>query len=101
MSPKISMVSFMEPIQSADVIGEGGTTSATDLPKRVTRIGFLVFCTCSSSARHLALNSEMATSFISGPINHTIVNFSGQLSAAGNKQFGNIRHQITQSPGLR
>jgi hypothetical protein len=24
----------------------------------------LVFCTCSSIARHLALNSEIATSFI-------------------------------------
>jgi hypothetical protein len=29
----------------------------------VTRIGFFVFCTCSSNERHLALNSEMAISF--------------------------------------
>jgi hypothetical protein len=35
------------------------------LPKRVTRIGFLVLRTRSSSARHLALNSEMATSSLS------------------------------------
>jgi hypothetical protein len=35
----------------------------------VTRMGFFVWCTCSSSARHLALNSEMATSFMD-PLNH-------------------------------
>src|ERR1035438_3680962 len=42
--------------------GEGGTTSATDFPKSVIRRGLLVFRTRSSRARHLALNSEMATS---------------------------------------
>src|SRR5258707_230372 len=41
-----------------------GTTSATGSPKRVTRIGFRVFRTSSRMPRHLALNSEMATSFI-------------------------------------
>ena len=40
----------------------GGTTSATGFPKRVTRIGVFVDRTRSSTARHLALNSEMATS---------------------------------------
>jgi hypothetical protein len=46
------------------VSGDGGTISATGLPKRVTRWGFLVWRTCPSSARHLALNSEMTTYFM-------------------------------------
>src|SRR5207237_8891465 len=65
MSPRISILSRIEPIQSPDAAsGEGGTTSATGLPNRVTLIGRLVLCTCSIIARHLALNSEMATSFM-------------------------------------
>src|SRR5437899_10623660 len=44
--------------------GDGGTTSATGLPKRVTRIGFRVLRTSSRMPRHLALNSEIAISFI-------------------------------------
>ena len=64
-SVALSMVSFIDPIQlSCPASGDGGTISATGLPKRVTRRGFLVWRTCSSRARHLALNSEMATSFI-------------------------------------
>src|SRR5205809_6933001 len=39
--------------------GDGGTTSATGLPWRVIKIGFLVLLTSSSRAKHLALNSEM------------------------------------------
>src|ERR1019366_1433997 len=63
MSPKICMLSFMEPIQAPPpASGEAGTTSATGLPKRVIRRGFLVCRTRSRRARHLALNSEMATS---------------------------------------
>src|SRR5215469_16203393 len=65
MSPTISMVSFMDPIQLfCTASGDGGTISATGLPKRVTRMGFFVWRTCSSRATHLALNSEMAISFI-------------------------------------
>src|SRR5438445_248229 len=44
--------------------GTAGTTSATGLPWRVMRIGCLVLLTCSNSARHFALNSEMGTSVI-------------------------------------
>ena len=40
--------------------GGGGTTSATGLPKRVTRMGCLVLRTCSSRANHCALNLELA-----------------------------------------
>src|SRR5947209_19228107 len=71
ISPTISIASFIEPSQSAGGAGDGGTTSATGLPKRVTRMGFLVFCTCSRSARHLALNSEIATSFMTNLLDHS------------------------------
>src|SRR5277367_6430811 len=65
MSPRISNVPFIDPIQAArSSTAVGGTTSATGLPNRVMRIGFLVARTCSSTARHLALNSEMAISCI-------------------------------------
>ena len=65
MSPTMSIVSFMEPIQPfSPGSGDGGTISATGLPQRVIRRGFLVWRTCSSSARHLALNSEMTTYFM-------------------------------------
>src|SRR5580704_2765837 len=65
MSPTMSMVFFMEPIQFfCPASGDGGTISATGLPKRVTRRGFFVWRTSSSRARHLALNSEIATSFM-------------------------------------
>lgn len=79
MSPTMCIVSFMDPIQlSCPVSGEGGTISATGLPKRVTRRGFLVWRTCSSRARHLALNSEMATSF-TDLLNHTNAPWSNIL----------------------
>src|SRR6266404_6953877 len=79
MSPRISNVPFIDPIQalrSSTVVG--GTTSATGLPNRVIRIGFFVARTCSSRARHLALNSEMAISSIRFPLwscYHTMVIF--------------------------
>src|SRR5258708_15811745 len=69
MSPTISMESFIEPIQEArSTTAVGGMTSATGFPKRVTRMGVRVRRTVSSSARHLALNSEMETSFMRNPI---------------------------------
>src|SRR5206468_3241649 len=46
------------------ITGPGGTTSATGLPWRVTRMGSRVLRTCSSRARHLALNSEIGTSIM-------------------------------------
>ena len=46
MSPRIFIVSFIEPIQSlGPAKGEAGITSAMGFPKRVTKIGFFVFCT--------------------------------------------------------
>src|SRR5438445_13433549 len=65
MSPTILKVPAIEPTQlPLSAVGLGGTISATGLPRRVMRKGFLVLRTCSSSARHLALNSEMAISCI-------------------------------------
>src|SRR5437899_4764044 len=55
MSPRISILSRIEPIQSPDAAsGEGGRTSATGLPNLVTLIRRLVLCNCSNVARHLA-----------------------------------------------
>src|SRR5260370_4751945 len=63
ISPRISIESFMEPIQAArSTTGAGGMTSATGFPWRVMRRGFLVLLTCSSNAKHLALNMEIGTS---------------------------------------
>ena len=55
---------FIEPIQSEAGAGEGGMTSAMDLPNRVIRIGFFVFRTESSSARHFTVNSKIAISLM-------------------------------------
>src|SRR5260370_13346435 len=74
MSPTISKSWFIDPIQDERFSTEvGGTTSATGFPKRVTRIGFFVERTRSSTARHLALNSEMAISCITLPYGHSIL----------------------------
>jgi hypothetical protein len=63
MSPRISNVPFIDPIQAARFsVAVGGITSATGLPNRVMRTGFFVAQTSSSTARHFALNSEMAIS---------------------------------------
>src|SRR6202171_353186 len=68
ISQRISMRSFIEPIQAErSWTDEGGTTSATGLPWRVMRRGLLVLLTCSSNARHLALNSEMEISSMGEP----------------------------------
>lgn len=65
MSPRISAVPAIDQSQvPAGFSGDGGTTSATGLPKRLTRIGLRVLRTCSSILEQLALNSEMAISFI-------------------------------------
>jgi hypothetical protein len=62
MSPMICSVSAMLPSHASDwADGDGGTTSATGLPNRVMRIGFLVLCTCSSSAKHLALIARLGS----------------------------------------
>src|SRR5207245_697369 len=65
MSPTIFMVPAMQPSQLfGRGCGVGGITSATGSPKRVTRMGLRVLRTSSKRPRHLALNSEIATSFI-------------------------------------
>src|SRR3954451_876526 len=80
MSPRISPVPTMEPSRlPVGLPGEGGTTSAMGLPKRVTRIGLRVLRTSSRMPRHLALNSEIAISFIEDfiPWSTTMVNLAG------------------------
>jgi len=81
-SPKKSILSAIEPTQSVFWAGEGGNTSATGRPKRVIRSGFLVLHTRSKSARHFALNSEMAISCIprGRPFLMTIGVYYGHLS---------------------
>jgi len=65
MSPMILAVPTILPSRRpSDFPGDGGTTSATGLPKRVTRIGRRVLRTSSRMPRHLALNSEIAISFM-------------------------------------
>src|SRR5512143_2767677 len=71
MSPNILIESFIEPIQSAGEEVEGGTISATGSPNRVISKGVLVFWTSSSMARHFALNSEMATLFMTTILDHS------------------------------
>src|SRR5260370_17958853 len=74
----IVMEFVIDPVHDEGSSAEvGGTTSATGFPKRVTRIGFFVERTRSSTARHLALNSEMAIScmaFLWWSFYHTMVN---------------------------
>src|ERR1700732_2335298 len=64
ISPRISPVPTMDPsrlpIGSA---GEGGITSATGLPKRVTRIGLRVLRTSSRMPRHLGFKTQVAIFF--------------------------------------
>src|SRR4029077_18796438 len=97
MSPRISIRPFMEPIQAErSSTGDGGTTSATGLPWRVMRRGFLVLLTCSSNARHLALNSEIDTSCM---LNHLVrIIDHGQI----NSQFLQILEKAPKlsSPGF-
>jgi hypothetical protein len=75
MSPRI-FISFIEPIQSLLLVGAGGATSAMGRPRRVTRIGCLVFCTSSRIAKHLALNSEIAISLMTYIVDHSPFNWS-------------------------
>ena len=58
MSPMMSIVSFMKPIQLfCPASGEGGTISATGLPKRMTRVGFSL-AHRFEQRKALGLNSE-------------------------------------------
>jgi len=59
MSPKMRAVPFIAPKLRGRGGGEGGTISATVLPKRVMRTGLRVRRTRSSTARQVALNFEM------------------------------------------
>src|SRR5690349_1099273 len=65
MSPWISREPLMQPSQDPFLGAFAGTTSATGFPKRVIRTGLPVRLTSSSTARHVALNLEIAISRIS------------------------------------
>ena len=77
MSPTISILPSIEPIQSATGGIEGGVTSAMGLPLRVTWTGRFVLCTSSRMAKHFALNSAAETCFMT--IHITMVISGGQL----------------------
>jgi hypothetical protein len=63
MSPVISMVPDIEPIQLfSSTSGKAGITSAIGLPRRRTRNGLFVLFTSSNNDKHFALNSEIAIS---------------------------------------
>jgi len=81
MSPLILAVPAIEPSQlplETDI--DGGFTSATGWPNRVTRSGFRVFLTRSNTSRQVALNFEIAISSIQPPptrLSRTMVNNYG------------------------
>src|ERR1035438_9851500 len=64
MSPMISIESLAQPSHDAAGFAAAGITSATGRPKRVTLTGAPVRRTSSSTARHVALNLEIAISRI-------------------------------------
>ena len=64
MSPEISTECFAHPSQEDTVSGVVGTTSATGRPNLVTRTGAPVRRTSSRTAKHVALNLEIAISRI-------------------------------------
>src|SRR5664280_2423096 len=64
ISSETSILSLMHPSQDPLVAARAGTTSATGFPKRVTRTGLRVRLTSSITARHVALNFEIAISRI-------------------------------------
>ena len=87
------MVSFMEPIHwPGSMSGEGGTISATALPKRVMRSGFLVRRTRSNRARHLALNSGMAISSIEINLTIKFVSWSQLMVIIEIDEIMRVRH---------
>src|ERR1700758_645665 len=68
MSPVIFRVPVIEPIQAlSSASGDAGTTSASGIPRRVTRNGIFVLFTSSNKDRHFSLNSEIAISCIDLP----------------------------------
>lgn len=64
ISPRISNEFRIQPSQEVFFTGRAGTTSATGWPNRVIRTDLPVRRTSSRTARHVALNLEMAISFI-------------------------------------
>src|SRR5882762_7417750 len=89
MSPVILIEFFIDPIHDErSSIGVGGTTSATGFPNRVTRIGFFVERTRSRTARHLALNSEMAISCITFANGHYNILWSTLLTTTHTRAAG-------------
>jgi hypothetical protein len=82
ISPSIRPVPASAPIQLSRRDGtEGVVSSATGFPNRVIRTGFFVLRTRSSTARHVALNLEMAIRSIGWVISwsKTMVNYANRL----------------------
>ena len=75
ISPRISKVPFIDPIQALrSSTAVGGTTSATGLPNRVMRIGFFVARTRSSTAEALGFE------FRDGNFPHNISSYSHYIT---------------------
>src|SRR5579863_4073196 len=86
MSPKMRAVPRIDP--SSRRVGfatDGGPTSATGSPNRVTSTGLPVFRTRSSTARQVALNFEMAICSIAPSIlwSQTMVKHIGKDGDVG------------------
>jgi len=80
MSPVTRIVPIMEPSHSSDRDGgDGGITSAIGSPKRVISTGFRVRRTRSKTARHVALNLEIA--IVSIHQDYTMVKYHSQSSS--------------------
>src|SRR5262245_29425582 len=77
MSPLRRAVPAIEPSHDPDLrTADGAVTSAIGSPKRVTRMGLRVLRTRSRTAKHVALNFEIAISSIAPPL--TMVRNHGQ-----------------------
>src|ERR1035441_8853869 len=90
MSPEISTESLAHPSQEDTVSGLAGTTSATGRPNLVTRTGAPVRRTSSSTAKHVALNLEIAISCIThlyhGPIPWSEYRYSYRKASMGSSR---------------
>jgi hypothetical protein len=100
ISPTIRPVPSIEPIQSFFFgFSVGGTTSATGTPNRVIRMGLRVLRTRSRTARHVALNLEMAISSMAALLsefNQTIANDHGQVDDNAGEHWKGRRIDLTQ-----
>jgi hypothetical protein len=103
MSPTIRAVPVMEPSQGLFLaFGEGGTTSATGSPNLVTRFGLRVLRTRSRTAKHVALNLEIAISSMMQPrhLYHSQGPWSTMFDMLHDQQSAAVRKGRRSAPTL-